>query len=55
MFFEEKNSSLFVEFRIIFIVGYYFIILMIAGILRGVLLRFASEYLSNVDISKLSL
>lgn len=28
---------------------------MIAGILRGVLLRFASEYLSNIDISKLSL
>ena len=28
---------------------------MIAGILRTVLLRFASEYLSNVDINKLSL
>ncbi|OMJ69988.1 hypothetical protein SteCoe_32140 [Stentor coeruleus] len=28
---------------------------MIAGILRGVLLRFASEYLSNIDVNKLSL
>ena len=28
---------------------------MIAGILRGVLLRFASEYLSNIDINNLSL
>ena len=28
---------------------------MIAGILRGVMLRFASEYLSNVDVNKLSL
>ena len=28
---------------------------MIAGILRGVLLRFASEYLSNVDVNTLSL
>jgi N-terminal region of Chorein or VPS13 len=28
---------------------------MIAGMLRGVLLRFASEYMSNVDVNKLSL